>query len=87
MKIKQVLFTKLINLVSIVHFVRSVNSQGVMNKMGKVGGVLFFLRANEKKKMASAMFTWILSKMTGETDRIKADTVGRALFSMIPLRP
>ena len=51
MKIKQVLFTKLINSVSIVHFVHSANSQGVMNKMGKAGGVLFFLRANEKKKM------------------------------------
>ena len=62
MKIKQVLFTKLINLVSIVHFVHSVNSQGVINKMGKVGGVLFFLRANEKenKNMAPAMFTWIM---------------------------
>ena len=30
--------------------------------MGKVGGVLFFLRANEKenKNMAPAMFTWIM---------------------------
>ena len=43
MKIKQV-FTKPINSMSIVHFAR-----GVMKKVGKVGGVLFFLRANEKK--------------------------------------
>ena len=87
MKIKQVLFTKHINLVSIVHFVHSVNSQGVMNKMAKVGGVLFFLRANEQikksKKMASAMFT----VKTGETDRMKAGIVGRAFFSMIPSSP
>ena len=48
MKIKQV-FTKPINSMSIVHFVHSVNSRGVMKKVGKVGGVLFFLRANEKK--------------------------------------
>ena len=52
-KIKQELFTKLINLVSIITFVHSVNSQGVMNKMGKVGGVLFFLRTNEKKNGTS----------------------------------
>ena len=40
-----------------------------------------------KKNMASAMFTWIMSEKTRETDRIKADTVGRTLFSMIPSRP
>ena len=33
--------------------------------------------------MASAMFT----VKTGETDRMKAGIVGRAFFSMIPLRP
>ena len=37
--------------------------------------------------MASAMFTWIMSEKTGETDRMKADTVGHAPFSMIPSRP
>ena len=42
---------------------------------------------NKKKNMASAMFTCIMSKKTGETDRMKADTVGRALFSMILSRP
>ena len=64
-----------------------------MNKMGKVDGVLFFLRANEKKNkkikknMASAMSTWIMPEKTGETDRKEANTIGRALFSMIPSRP
>lgn len=52
MKIKQVLFAKLIYLeVSVVHFVHSINSYGVMNKNGNVGGALFFLRANEKKTL------------------------------------
>ena len=32
-----------------------------------------------KKIMASAMFTWIMSEKTWETDRKKADTVGRTL--------
>ena len=40
-----------------------------------------------KKNMASAMFTWIMPEKTGETDRKEANTVGRALFSMIPSRP
>ena len=92
MKIKQVLFTKLINLVLIVHSVHSVNSQGIMNLMGKVGGLescssLEQMKKKNIKNMASAMFTCIMSERTGETDRMKADTVGRALFSMIPLRP
>lgn len=46
-----------------------------------------FLEQMKKKKMASAMFTWIMPEKTGETDRKEANTVGRALFSMIPSRP
>ena len=62
-----------------------------MCKKEKGGGVLFFLRANKKKELkrgASAMFTWIMSEKTGETDRIKARNVGQhSLFSMISTRP
>jgi len=78
-KKQEVLFIKTINLgLSVVLFC----------------GVLFFLSANEKKKQktknheAFAIFTWITSGKTGERYRIKARSVGRALFFlMIPSSP
>ena len=69
---------------STIAFCKLENDE-VMKKKGQLGRVLFILGA-DKKKTWRICYIWIFLEETGERDRKKAQSVGHALFSMIPSR-
>ena len=70
---------------STIAFCKLENDE-VMKKKGQLGRVLFILGADKKKQHgASAIYGSFLEE-TGERDRKKVQSVGHALFSMIPSR-